>query len=92
MKLSEEFAYHLSQVSILYTNKLNATNNDDKQTMVDIEKKGKEFFSLIRKFKTQSFKKKILAEASNIFYIKNTARAKRKKFIELLDNKLGLNL
>lgn len=90
VKLSEEFAYHLSQVSILYTNKLNAANNDDKQSMVDIEKKGKEFFALIRKFKTQSFKKRILSEASNIFFIKNTARAKRKKFIELLDNKCNL--
>ena len=90
VKLSEEFAYHLSQVSILYSNKLNATNNDDKESMVDIEKKGKDFFSLIRKFKTQSFKKKILAEAGNIFFIKNTVKRKRKKFIELLDGKCNL--
>ena len=90
VKLSEEFAYHLSQVSKLYSDKLNSTNNDDKQTLVDVEKKGKEFFSLIRKFKTQSFKKKILAEAGNIFFIKNTVKRKRKKFIELLDSKCNL--
>lgn len=90
VKLSEEFAYHLSQVSKLYSDKLNSTENDDKQSLVNIEKKGKEFFSLIRKFKTQSFKKKILAEAGNIFFIKNNNKIKRKKFIELLDNKCNL--
>lgn len=80
VKMSEEFAYQLSNLSSIINNKGIELQNKGEHLESDrLLKKSQDIIGLIRKFKTQSFKKKIIAETANIFYTKNP------NFVDKLD-------